>query len=190
MSDNSYGTTFGPSAPGAINLVSGDTGNVDTAHTANAPSVATSTAPERRPHRGRQRRLLADERRPALLGRLLDPRRGRDDGHEHRRRAQRRRALAGAGSRAASVPATSYPAALAATGDAGQPTSTFIPDEFSRLLDRRDTVRRTRATRGSATPSTRSASPSAAPASGGTRTTTSRTTSRSSTTPRRPTRTT
>jgi phospholipase C len=29
MSDNSFGTTFGPSAPGAINLVSGDTGGVD-----------------------------------------------------------------------------------------------------------------------------------------------------------------
>ena len=28
MSDNSYGTTFGPSTPGAINLISGDTGNV------------------------------------------------------------------------------------------------------------------------------------------------------------------
>ncbi len=28
MSDNSFGTTFGPSAPGAINLVSGDTGTV------------------------------------------------------------------------------------------------------------------------------------------------------------------
>src|ERR1022692_2350499 len=28
MSDNSFGTTFGPSAPGAINLISGDTGNV------------------------------------------------------------------------------------------------------------------------------------------------------------------
>jgi phospholipase C len=29
MSDNSFGTTFGPSAPGAVNLVSGDTGGVD-----------------------------------------------------------------------------------------------------------------------------------------------------------------
>jgi phospholipase C len=29
MSDNSFGTTFGPSSPGAINLVSGNTGNVD-----------------------------------------------------------------------------------------------------------------------------------------------------------------
>ena len=28
MSDNSFGTTFGPSTPGAINLVSGNTGTV------------------------------------------------------------------------------------------------------------------------------------------------------------------
>jgi phospholipase C len=28
MSDNSFGTTFGPSSPGALNLVSGETGNV------------------------------------------------------------------------------------------------------------------------------------------------------------------
>ena len=32
MSDNSYGTTFGPSRPGAINLASGDTGGVDPAN--------------------------------------------------------------------------------------------------------------------------------------------------------------
>ena len=32
LNDNSFGTTFGPSAPGAINLVSGNTGGVDTAH--------------------------------------------------------------------------------------------------------------------------------------------------------------
>ena len=44
MSDNSYGTTFGPSSPGAINLVSGDTGGVDMAHTVNNPSIATATA--------------------------------------------------------------------------------------------------------------------------------------------------
>ncbi|HWS46077.1 MAG TPA: alkaline phosphatase family protein, partial [Acidimicrobiia bacterium] len=30
MSDNSYGTTFGPSSPGALNLVSGNTGTVGT----------------------------------------------------------------------------------------------------------------------------------------------------------------
>ena len=45
MSDNSYGTTFGPSSPGAINLVSGDTGDVDMTHTAKNPSVATAASP-------------------------------------------------------------------------------------------------------------------------------------------------
>ncbi len=45
MSDNSYGTTYGPSSPGAINLAAGTTGNVDMAHTANNPSIATSTKP-------------------------------------------------------------------------------------------------------------------------------------------------
>ncbi len=33
MSDNSYGTTFGPSTPGAINLISGQISGVDLAHT-------------------------------------------------------------------------------------------------------------------------------------------------------------
>ena len=44
MSDNSYGTTFGRSTPGTINLVSGDTGNVDMTHR-QQPSIATATAP-------------------------------------------------------------------------------------------------------------------------------------------------
>ena len=48
MSDNSFGTTFGPSAPGAINLVAGDTGGVDTAHEAVEP-----VGRRRRPHRTR-----------------------------------------------------------------------------------------------------------------------------------------
>ena len=46
MSDNSYGTTFGPSAPGAINLVSGDTGDVDTSHEVNSPSISTPSSPD------------------------------------------------------------------------------------------------------------------------------------------------
>ena len=81
MSDNSFGTTFGPSAPGAINLVSGDTGNVDTAHEVNSPSISTLDLARRRHHARRQGRLLADQRRAAVLGRLLDARRGRDDRH-------------------------------------------------------------------------------------------------------------
>ena len=44
MSDNSFGTTFGPSAPGAINLASGNTGGVDTAHEAGNATVATPTS--------------------------------------------------------------------------------------------------------------------------------------------------
>ena len=45
MSDNSFGTTFGPSAPGAINVGSGDTGGVDTAHVVRAPRpTATPSA--------------------------------------------------------------------------------------------------------------------------------------------------
>ncbi len=33
LNDNSYGTTFGPSTVGALNLVAGQTGNIDTNHT-------------------------------------------------------------------------------------------------------------------------------------------------------------
>src|SRR5215467_2070228 len=50
MSDNSYGTTFGPSAPGAINLASGDTGGVDTSHESGGPSnpvtISSPTSPD------------------------------------------------------------------------------------------------------------------------------------------------
>jgi phospholipase C len=57
MSDASFGTTFGPSAPGAVNLVSGDTGNVDVTgcttpnstagctHMAGSVTFATATKP-------------------------------------------------------------------------------------------------------------------------------------------------
>ena len=67
MSDNSFGTTFGPSTPGAINLVSGNTGGVDPARRSAAwlrPSPTPTSSPVRR-HR------YADQRRPAVLRRLL-----------------------------------------------------------------------------------------------------------------------
>ena len=57
MSDNSFGTTFGPSAPGAINLVSGDTGDVDRA---TAGTRSPPRTPNARPHPQRDGRLLAD----------------------------------------------------------------------------------------------------------------------------------
>jgi phospholipase C len=83
MSDDFFGTTFGPSSPGAINLVSGNTGNV---------GLQDQRREHRRRHRQRRsRRLLAGLRRSALLRRLLHPRRRLDDRHQHRRRAQPRR---------------------------------------------------------------------------------------------------
>ena len=45
MNDNSFGTTFGPSSPGAINLVACRTGGVDMTHTAKNPTIATATTP-------------------------------------------------------------------------------------------------------------------------------------------------
>ena len=129
MSDNSYGTTFGPSAPGAINLASGDTGNVDTAHEANAPTVATSSAPD------------ADVTPDGLGGYSLT-----SDAQPYWDDCSTRDAVALNGTsigdelNAAGLswgwfeggfrPSESYSAGLAAIGKSGQATSTFIPDEF------------------------------------------------------------
>src|SRR5271167_3085424 len=44
MNDNSYGTTFGPSTPGPVNLVSGQTGNAVIALTFSNGTI-TSTSP-------------------------------------------------------------------------------------------------------------------------------------------------
>ena len=108
---------------------------------------------------------------------------------EHRRRAERRRPLVGLvpGRLPADRRRTRPP--LAANGHAGQPTATFIPDQFkapastsqvAALVEpghlRRGAPGRRRVRRGTGSTATR--------------TTTSRTTSRSSTTPRRRTRTT
>jgi phospholipase C len=45
MSDNSFGTTFGPSTPGAINVISGDTDNVNEVTSAPThPLIVKNTA--------------------------------------------------------------------------------------------------------------------------------------------------
>ncbi|HWD64706.1 MAG TPA: alkaline phosphatase family protein [Solirubrobacteraceae bacterium] len=129
MSDNQFGTTFGPSAPGAINLVSGDTGNVDTSHEANAPSVSTSTAPngDLTPD-GQGGYSLTSDAQPywddcstrdavAMSGKNIGD------------------LLNGAGQswgwfEGGFRPSTTYQDALADTGNSGQSTSTFTPDEF------------------------------------------------------------
>ena len=129
MSDNSYGTTFGPSSPGAINLASGDTGNVDMAHTANSPSISTPAAPDGD--------LTADGKGGYSLT---------SDAQPYWDDCSTRDAVAMKGKNIGDVlnsaglswgwfeggfrPTTTYADALSATGHAGQPTSTFVPDEF------------------------------------------------------------
>ncbi|MGN6275665.1 MAG: phospholipase C [Solirubrobacterales bacterium] len=129
MSDNSYGTTFGPSAPGAINLVSGDTGEVDMSHLANNPSIATPTTPN------------ADLTPDGQGGYSLT-----GDAQPYWDDCSTRDAVALKGKNIGDLlneaglswgwfeggfrPSTSYQAALEATGHSGQQTSEFVPDEF------------------------------------------------------------
>ena len=129
MSDNNFATTFGPSSPGAINLVSGNTGAVDTAHEANSPSIATSTSPN------------ADLTPDGKGGYSLT-----SDAQPYWDDCSTRDAVAMSGTNigdelnAAGLswgwfeggfrPTTSYAQALAVTGHSGQPTGTFVPDEF------------------------------------------------------------
>ncbi len=130
MSDNSFGTTFGPSAPGAINVTSGNTGGVDTAHEVNNPSVATATAPD------------ADITPDGLGGFSLT-----SDAQPYWDDCSTRDAVALSGTNIGDelnaaglswgwfqggfAPTTTFDAAAAATGHANQSTASFIPDEFS-----------------------------------------------------------
>jgi phospholipase C len=129
MSDNSFGTTFGPSSPGAINLASGDTGGVDMSHTVNNPSVATATAPN------------ADLTPDGQGGFSLT-----SDAQPYWDDCSTRDAVAMSGQNIGDLlnsahlswgwfqgglrPTTSFTAAADATGHSGQSTATFIPDEF------------------------------------------------------------
>jgi phospholipase C len=129
MSDNSFGTTFGPSSPGAINLVSGDTGSVDMTHTANNPSIATAAKPN------------ADLTPDGHGGYSVtsDPQPFWDD-------CSTRDAVAMSGQNIGDKlntaglswgffqggyrPTTSFTDALTATGHSGQSTATFTPNQF------------------------------------------------------------
>jgi phospholipase C len=129
MSDNSYGTTFGPSSPGAINLASGNTGAVDMTHVANNPSIATATKPN------------ADLTPDGLGGYSLT-----SDAQPYWDDCSTRDAVAMTGTnvgdelnaaglswgwfQGGNRPTTSFTDAAAATGHAGQSTAIFIPDEF------------------------------------------------------------
>ena len=131
MSDNSYSTTFGPSSPGAINLVSGDTGGVDMSHTANNPSIATPAKPN------------ADLTADGLGGFSLT-----SDAQPYWDDCSTRDAVAMSGKNVGDLlnaqglswgwfqggfrPSTPYTTALALI-NVTQPTSTFIPNQFKAL---------------------------------------------------------
>ncbi|HTP22253.1 MAG TPA: alkaline phosphatase family protein [Solirubrobacteraceae bacterium] len=130
LEDDSFGVTFGPSAPGAINVASGDTGNIDAGHLADSPSVSTSTSPD------------GDLTPDGKGGYSLT-----NDAQPYWDDCSTRDAAAFKGTNIGDVlnkaglswgwfeggfdPTTTFAAASAATGHAGQPTSHFIPDEFS-----------------------------------------------------------
>jgi phospholipase C len=129
MSDNSYSPTFGPSSPGAINLASGDTGDVDMTHTANSPSISTALKPNADlTENGKGGYALTSDAQPYwddCSTRDAVALNGRNIGDELNEAG-----LSWGWFEGGMRPTTSYQAALEATGHVGQPTSTFIPDEF------------------------------------------------------------
>jgi phospholipase C len=131
MSDNSYGTTFGPSAPGAVNLVSGDTGGVDTAAEANKSSIsiASATTPNAdiTPD-GNGGFSLTGDAQPFwddCSTRDAVGLSGKNIGDELNAAG-----LSWGWFQGGFAPTTSF-AAASAVVQPGQPTSTFTPDEFS-----------------------------------------------------------
>jgi phospholipase C len=132
MSDNSWETTFGPSAPGAINLVSGDTGGVDTTHEANSPSISTAASPngDITPDGHGGFSLTSDAQpywddcstRDAVglkgknIGDLLNERH-----------------ISWGWFQGGFTPTTTFADAAIATGNPAQSTATFTPDEFKTL---------------------------------------------------------
>jgi phospholipase C len=125
MSDNSYSTTFGPSAPGAINLVSGNTGGVDMTH-----KVGNVTS-------GVNSDVVGDGQGGASLT---------GDAQPYWDDCSTRDAVGMSGTNIGDElnsaglswgwfqggfrPTTSFADAAAATGNAGQSTATFTPDQF------------------------------------------------------------
>ena len=129
MSDDSFGTTFGPSTPGAINLASGDTGRVDMTHTANSPDISTPTSPKGDlTADGRGGFSLTNDAQPywddcstrdavAFLGQNIGDR-------------LNHAGLSWGWFQGGFRPTTSYDQALTVVGAKGQPTSTFIANQF------------------------------------------------------------
>jgi phospholipase C len=127
MSDNSYGTTFGPSAPGAINLASGNTGGVDMTHTAGSVSSGANAdvVPD-----GQGGTSLTGDAQPYwddCSTRDAVAMSGTNVGDELNAAG-----LSWGWFQGGFRPTTSFADAATATGHAGQATSSFVPDEFAK----------------------------------------------------------
>jgi len=121
MSDNFFGSTFGPSSPGAINLVSGNTGGVGLM--INGADTDGDTVPD-----GVGGRSLISDAQPYYddcSTRDAVSMTGTNIGDELNAQG-----LSWGWFQGGSSPSTSFAQALALTGASGQPTSTFIPDQF------------------------------------------------------------
>ncbi len=132
MSDNQFGTTFGPSAPGAINLVSGDTGTVDTsdndAHLINGALTGAGTPNADLTPNGHGGFSLTSDAQPYYddcstrdAAALTGPNIGDELNAE---------GLSWGWFQGGFRPTTSFASASSAV-DPGQSTATFTPDEFS-----------------------------------------------------------
>jgi phospholipase C len=121
MSDNFFGTTFGPSTPGAINLISGNTGNVGIQ--INGANTDGDTVSD-----GQGGYSLVSDAQPYYDDcsvRDAVSMTGTNIGDELNAKG-----LSWGWFQGGARPSTDYASALAAIGKSGQPTSTFIPDEF------------------------------------------------------------
>jgi phospholipase C len=120
MSDNSFGTTFGPSSPGAINLVAGDTGNVD--KMINGADTDGDTVPD-----GKGGHTLISDAQPYYddcSTRDAASLSGTNTGDELNAAG-----LSWGWFQGGFRPTTSFADAVAQVNP-GQTTSTFIPDQF------------------------------------------------------------
>jgi phospholipase C len=121
LSDNFFGTTFGPSAEGAINLVSGNTGNVGLQ--INGAATDGDTVPD-----GLGGASLIEDAQPYYddcSTRDAVSLTGTNIGDELNAKG-----LSWGWFQGGNGPSTNFAQALADTGNTGQPTSSFIPDEF------------------------------------------------------------
>jgi phospholipase C len=117
MSDNSFGTTFGPSSPGALNLVSGDTGGVG--QMINGADTNGDTVPD-----GQGGNTLVSDAQP-----YYDDCSTRDAASMTGKNIGDLLNAAGLSwgwFQGGFTPTTSFATATGGT----QPTSTFIPDQF------------------------------------------------------------